>query len=181
MAEDDDLDIGGDEGAADSGKSKGGMGGILPTILKWVAIVVGAVILIVTVVVITMNIMNKNSPSQTSIPSSEDFAQSREVLDWYTIEQIRTKTSDANPASVVVEVVLGYKSQDKVTSTEITQRKVEIKDFIRRYFTSKTVNELKPQNENVMRIEIRNAINDDILTGSKIKDVRFMSLETIEQ
>lgn len=180
MADEDDLDINGED-SGDSGTSKAGMGGILPTILKWVAIVVGAIILIVTVVVITMNIMNKNSPSQTLIPNSGDFVQTREVLDWYTIETIRTKSSDASPASVIVDVVLGYKSQDKVASTEITQRKIEIKDFIRRYFTQKSVNELKPQNEREMQIEIRNSINDDILTSSKIKDVRFMGLETIEQ
>ncbi len=179
MADEDDLDVGEDGGEA--GKPARG-GGIIPTILKWVAIVVGAIILIVTVVVITMNIMNKNSPSQTVIPTSEDYVKSREVLDWYSsIGQIRTKTSDANPCSVVVEVVLGYKTQDKVTSTEITQRQIEIKDFIRRYFTQKSASELKPQNEREMQIEIRNSINDDILTNSKIKDVRFMSLEVIEQ
>lgn len=180
MADEDDVLNDGDEASGDSGKSAG-LGGVLPMILKWVAIVVGAIILIVTVVVITMNIMNKNSPGQTAIPTSDDFVQSKEVLSWYTIESIRTKSSDANPASVIVEVVLGYKQDDKIASTEITQRKVEIKDFIRRYFTQKTVSELKPQNEREMQIEIRNAINDDIMSDSKIKDVRFMSLETIEQ
>ena len=94
---------------------------------------------------------------------------------------IRTKTSDVNPASVIVEVVLGYKKDDKATSTEITQRTVELKDFLRRYFTQKSYEELKPQNEEALRIEIRNAINDSILSSSKIKDVRFMTLDVIQQ
>ena len=78
-------------------------------------------------------------------------------------------------------MVLGYKKDDKATSTEITQRTVELKDFLRRYFTQKSAEELKPQNEEGIRIEIRNAINDEILSSSKIKDVRFMTLDVIQQ
>jgi len=119
---------------------------------------------------------------QTATPISQDYVGRREVLDWYTsLGSIRTKTSDAIPASVVVDVVLGYKSQDKITSAEITSRQIEIKDFLRRFFTEKTASELKPQNEDKLRIEIRNTINDDILSTSKIKDVRFLSLDVIEQ
>ena len=76
---------------------------------------------------------------------------------------------------------MGYKKDDKTTSTEITQRTVELKDFLRRYFTQKSADELRPQNEEELRIEIRNAINDSILSSSKIKDVRFMQLDVIQQ
>ena len=95
--------------------------------------------------------------------------------------QISAKTSDDIPASVMVEVVLGYKQDDKATSSEITARQIEIKDFLRRYFSQRTVEELKANNEDKLRIEIRNAINDDILSSSKIRDVRFLSLNVIEQ
>jgi len=95
--------------------------------------------------------------------------------------QIRTKSSDILPASIVVEVVLGYKLDDKTTASEITSRQIEIKDFLRRYFTEKTSLELRPSNEDKLRVEIRNSINDDILSTTKIRDVRFLSLEVIEQ
>jgi flagellar FliL protein len=95
--------------------------------------------------------------------------------------QIRTKSSDILPASIVVEVVLGYKLDDKATASEITSRQIEIKDFLRRYFTEKTSLELRPSNEDKLRVEIRNSINDDILSTTKIRDVRFLSLEVIEQ
>ena len=52
---------------------------------------------------------------------------------------------------------------------------------MRRYFTQKTAEELAPQNEENLKIEIRNAINDQILSSSKIKDVRFMQLDVIAQ
>ncbi|AEE17024.1 flagellar basal body-associated FliL family protein [Treponema brennaborense] len=181
MADDDlGLDDNGESGGA--AEKKRGIGGLFPALLKWVAIVLGAIILIVTVVVITMKIMGGNSAQQAAIPVSQDYVGKREILDWYSsIGSIRTKTSDSIPASVVVEVVLGYKKDDKATSTEITARQIEIKDFLRRYFTEKKISELRPQNEDKLRIEIRNAINDDILSSSKIKDVRFLSLEIIEQ
>ena len=116
------------------------------------------------------------------IPVSQEYGSKREVLDWYTsLGQVSTKTSDAIPASVIVEVVLGYKQADKAASTEITQRQIEIKDYLRRYFTELTVEDLRPRNEEKRRIEIRNAINDDILSSSKIRDVRFLSLQIIEQ
>ena len=44
-----------------------------------------------------------------------------------------------------------------------------------------TAEDLRPRNEEKRRIEIRNAINDDILSSSKIRDVRFLSLQIIEQ
>ncbi len=175
MADEDlELDDGGEGAAAGGGKSKGG--GFLPTLLKWLAIVVGAIILIVTVVVITMNIMQGNNSNSTSvIQTGEEYSTKREALAWYTsIGQSTYTTIDVPAASVTVEVILGYKEDDKVASTEITKRQYEIKDYFRRYFSSKSKNELRVQDEDKLRLEIKNAINDDILTGAKIYDVLFL-------
>ena len=182
MADEDEglgLDDGGDAGAA---PAKGGKGLLIPGLLKWVAIGLAAVILIVTVVVITMKVVGGNNTStNAAIPMTEEYSASKEILDWYTsLGLIQTRTMEANPASVRVDVVLGYKKEDKATSTEITQRTVELKDFLRRYFTQKTADELRPQNEENLKIEIRNAINDTILSSSKIKDVRFMQMDVIQ-
>lgn len=187
MADDNNLDLNDDTDvdslSASDSKSKGkGLGGIFPALLKWIAIVLGAIILIVTVVFITMKVIGGSQSQVPVVPVTEEYTSNREILDWYSsLGAIRTKTSDVNPASVIVEVVLGYKKEDKATSTEITQRTVELKDFLRRYFTQKSYEELKPQNEESLRIEIRNAINDSILSSSKIKDVRFMQLDVIQQ
>ncbi len=181
MADDDDLNL--EEGGGEGAPAKSGKGLLIPGLLKWVAIGLGAIILIVTVVVITNLIMNGNKSGTTGgvAITTEEYSQTKEILDWYSsLGTTRTKTSDQNPASVVVDVVLGYKKDDKATSTEITQRTVELKDFLRRYFTQKTADELKPQNEENLKIEIRNAINDSILSSSKIKDVRFMQLDVIQ-
>lgn len=178
MAENNEDDVGMDGEAVAA--TSNGKGGLLPGLLKWIAIGLGAVILIVTIVVLTVHIMGLEKSGTAAVPTTEEYAPSKEVLDWYqSLGSIRTKTSDETPASVVVDVVLGYKKDDKATSTEITQRTVELKDYLRRYFTQKSVDELNPSDEETLKIEIRNAINDSILSGSKIKDVRFMQLDVI--
>ncbi len=161
---------------------KSGVKGIFPQLLKFVLIGLAAIILIVTIVVITNLIMNKKGISQTAIPVSEEYTAKRESYDWYTsLDQIRTSTNDAIPASVSVTIVLGYKKEDKAASSEITERRIEIIDFLRRYFSEKTIEELKPQNEDVLRQQIRDQINDDILTNSRIKDVRFTAKDVVQQ
>ena len=171
------------ENTSGSDKKDKGVGGLFPMLLKWIVIILGAIIIIVTVSVITVKIVSGNTAHQQYIPiSSEEYVGKREVLDWYTsLGQITTKTVDPVPASVIVDVVIGYKVGDKAASTEITQRQIEIVSFLRRYFSQLTVEDLKPQNEDKRCIEIRNAINDDILSSSKIRDVQFKSLQVIEQ
>ena len=174
-----------DDGMEDSGASapkKGGIGGLFAGFLKWILIGVAAVILIVTIVVITTIILNKGGKRQTSIPVSEEFTSQREDYDWYTsLDQIRTLTSDANPASVSVTIALGYRKDDKQASTEITSRRIEIIDFLRRFFSEKTTEELRPQNEEMLKQQIRDQINDDILSNSRIRAVMFTSKDIIQQ
>lgn len=178
-----DDDLGLDEGGASAPAGKGGgLGSVLPNILKWVAIAIGAIILIGTVSFVVVKLVTSNTTNMQTIPVAGEYVPSREILDWYSaIGVIRTRTSDPVAATVSVEVVLGYKKEDKVAATELTARLIEIKDFLRRYFTAKTAAELQPVNEDKLKIEIRNAINDDILSGSKIREVRFLSLDVISQ
>lgn len=183
MADNDDLGL--DEGGASSAPAKKGkMGGVLPGLLKWIIIAVAAVILIVVVVVVTVKLVSKGSSNGSgNTPVSQNYQGQREILDWYTsLGVIQTTSCDDIPATIRVDVVLGYKKDDKATSTEITQRTVELKDFLRRYFNGKTAAELKnTANEDRLKIELRNAINDKYLTSSKIRDVVFLQKDVIEQ
>ena len=183
MADNDELGLD-DGGASSSPAKKGKMGGLLPGLLKWIIIAVAAIILIVVVVFVTVKIATKGSSGPAGgQPASVSYTAQREILDWYTsLGVIQTTTSDDIPATVRVDVVLGYKKDDKATSTEITQRTVELKDFLRRYFNGKTAAELKnTANEERLKTELRNAINDKYLTSSKIRDVVFLQKDVIEQ
>ena len=174
MMDDDDEQIG-----MDAAKPKRG-GGLISTIIKWVALVVGALIVIVTVVVITVKIMGAGGASHTGLPVSEEFRDKRDPLQYsQIIEALRIHTKDTVPASLMVQVAFGYTSNDKSTPQEISARKVEITDFLRSYFQSKTVAELRQEEK--IKIEIRNEMNDHVLTRNKIKDVRFTKYEIVEQ
>ena len=113
-------------------------------------------------------------------PVSEEFKDKRDPLQYsQIIEALRVKTKDSIPASLIVQVAFGYNSNDKSTPQEISSRKVEITDFLRAYFQSKTVAELKQEEK--IKIEIRNEMNDNVLTRNKIKDVSFTKYEIVEQ
>lgn len=180
MADDDlNLDVG-DGGDIGSPKKRGNvLGGLLPTLLKWVAIVVGAIILIVTVVVVTMQILNNNSPATTVVPISQQYEPKPPIYSWYqSLPDVRTRTNDPIPGSVIIHAALGYTPDDNTASIEITARTVEIQDYLRKYFSNKKLVEFK--DEDALKLEIKNDIND-ILTQSSIKDVRFLTYDIIEQ
>jgi len=155
-------------------------GGLIVTIVKWFALVVIALVVIVTVVVITVKIMGTGGPSHTQFATSEEFRDKRDPLQYsQIIEALRVHTADNVPASLMVQVAFGYTSNDKSTPQELSARKVEITDFLRSYFQGKTVAELKQEGK--VKIEIRNEMNDNVLTSGKIKDVRFTKYEIVEQ
>lgn len=180
---DDGLNIDeGAEGAEAAPPKKGLAAGFIVAILKGVAIGVGGVVLVTVIAWLVANKVSSSKAAENPVQLiNDDIKPKRETLDWYSsIDEIRTKTSDKPPATVTVDIVLGYKHDDKATSTEITQRKYELIDFLRRYFTAKSMLELKPQNEGNLKIELRNAINDEILSNGKIHDVMFSKLDILE-
>lgn len=186
MADDDSIGESlGDDGVDAGGGKKGGkLGALFSGVLKWVIIGIAATIVIVVVVVVTVKIVSNNKSSVTSIPNSEEYISGqREIYDWYkSIGTIQTTTSDDIPATVRANVFLAYKKDDKATATEITARSVELKDYLRKYFRGKTSAELRnANNEDALKIEIRNGINDKILSSSKIRDISFDQLDVIEQ
>ncbi|MCR4741844.1 MAG: flagellar basal body-associated FliL family protein [Treponema sp.] len=185
MADENDVNLGDEAGEEAVSTKKGGkLGKLFSGFLKWIIIGIAAVIIIVVVVVVTIKIASNNKSSVTSIPSSGEYVSGqREIFDWYTsLGVIQTVTCDDPPATVRVDLALAYKKDDKATSTEITQRTVELKSYLRRYFTGKTADEMKnPNNEDALENEIKNGINDKILSSSRIRDVKFLQKDVIEQ
>ena len=176
LAQDNEMD--GIPGADSPVKAK--KAGLIPTLLKYIALALAALIFIVTVVVITVNLMSKRGQSQSEYPIAEEYRDSREMLQYYSaIGAVKALTSDVVPATVVANVELGYPQNDKTTSQELTARLVELKDSLRSYFQNKTVAELRQEEK--IKIEIRNEINDNILSKSKIKAVAFTQYDIIEQ
>ena len=184
MADDDESLLGDDVGTPAPAKKRG-IGSLFTGFLRWIIIAISAIIVIVVISLVTTLIVTKHKTSSSATvyqSGMEEHQANKEVFDWYkSIGVIQTTTCDDNPATVRVDVYLGYKQDDKACSTEITQRSVELKDFLRQYFRSKTAAELKnANNEDKLKMEIRNGINDKVLSSSKIRSISFNQLDVVD-
>lgn len=95
----------------------------------------------------------------------------------FSLGPVQVRTGDPAPATVLVEAAFGY--TDKETSAELSQRSVELRDFLKRYFSRKTRKELLPENQEKLKTEILNIINVEILESSQIKSVVFIKMDVI--
>ena len=180
MSDSDDLDLDGDAPAS-APKKASGLASLLPNLLKFVAIGLGALIFIVTVSVITYNILNRGGQSQSPIPSASPFVGSRPQYQMFSsIGVVRTSTKDPLPYSVVVDMVVGYDLNDNATASELTARLYELKDFVRLFFKSKTADELRPENEPRIKAEIIERLNTSVLgSGGRVRIVLFNQLDVM--
>ena len=188
MSDSDDLDLDGGDAPEAGGASKkrgggGGLGNLLPTILKFVAIGIGALIFIVTVSVITYNIMNKGGKQQTvlSDPSSPYVGKRPEYGYYDSIGSITVRTRDFPVnASVTVDMIIGFDLGDLTASQELASRRYELRDFVRRYFTGKYMAELAPEREEDLKKEIREMLNTRFLDSARARIILFNRLDVTE-
>ena len=93
------------------------------------------------------------------------------LLDWYIVDTVVSKAEISSP--ILVKIALGYMKKDKQTLSEIKERRIEISDFIARYFSDLTLEEMN--NKNVLEEQICAKINDEILCNGKILDIKILS------
>lgn len=180
MSDDDDILDGGS--GIDSGSKKSSrLGGLLPKLLKMIAIGLGALIFIVTVAVITFNFLNKGGRSQTVVSDTDPYVGRRPEYMYFTaLDSIRTRTYDPTPFVVVVKINLGYDMNDRYAQTELTNRQYEIIDFLRTFFSLKTAAELGPENQARLKQEIREELNARILQNTRVREVLFQQFDVTE-
>ncbi|MDR2793396.1 MAG: flagellar basal body-associated FliL family protein [Treponema sp.] len=180
---DEKVDLGGNEDSGDGGgkKKKGnGLVMLLPQLLKFVAIGLGLLILIVTISVITVKILNKGGTSQTVVADDDAYVGTRPQYSMFSaLPVIRATTKDPSPYSVVVELVLGYDLNNATAATELTSRLVELQDFIRNYFSNKYNADLQPDKETQLKQDLMEKLNR-LLNTAKVRAVFFKQLSTME-
>jgi flagellar FliL protein len=178
----DEADVNLDEDVKDgeaAGKKTGP--GLLPKLLKFIAIGLGAFIFIVTVTILTFNIMNKGGKSQTAVPMTDSYAAVKKQYSMFTlIGNITTRTRDPTPWNVSVDMIIGYDLNDNATATELTARVYELRDSIRSYFSSKSADNLQPENESRIKNEIRERLNTTVLDKARIRIILFDKLDLYE-
>ena len=186
MSDHDDLNLDGED-VNDSGapqkKKRGILGGLLPNILKFAAIGLGALIFIVTVVVITVNIINKRGTQQTTVSSPESpYLGTRQIFAIYDqIGSITTRTRDPMPGSNVTVVMnIGYDQDNQEATLELINRRHELRDFVRRYFATKYASDLVPEKEDDLKREIREQLNTRFLDKARVRIILFDRLDVME-
>jgi flagellar FliL protein len=183
MSDNDDLgmDGGGEDAGGDgSPKKASGLGALLPNLLKFVAIGLGALIFIVTVAVITFKLMNGSGKSQTVIPESSPYQGTRPIYASFTaIGPINVRTRDPAPYAVVVDVVIQYDLNDNASATELTGRLYELRDFVRKFFSSCYAKDLDPENEPRLKQQIVEQLNTGVLNTAKARNILFNKLDVL--
>jgi flagellar FliL protein len=173
---------GGEEGGEEGGKkrkSASGLAKLLPSLLKFVGIGLGAVILIITVSVITYNLLSKGGKQQTAVPVTESYLGTKPQYQMFRlIGPITTRLNDAY--TVRVDMIIGYDVNDNVAGSEFAARQDEIRDFLRRYFRAKTSGELRPENEEQVKREIREQLNTQILDKARVRIILFNTFDVME-
>ena len=182
MSDADDLDLdGGDHPGIDAPKKASGLAALLPNLLKFIAIGLGALIFIVTVSVITNNVLNSSGRSQPIPPVNSPFVGTRPTYQFFTlIGTVRTTTNDTVPWTVVVNLELGYDENDNATATELSSRLSELREFVRVFFRSKSARELGPDNEARLKQEIMEYINNRIMNTGRIRQVTIIQLDLMQ-
>ena len=176
MSDSNELDLDGAETSDLDSKAKktSGLAALLPNLLKFVAIGLGALIFIVTVSVITFNILNKRGTAQTTIPSNSPYIGARPEYSFFSaIGVVRTQTRDPVPHAVVVDMILHYDMNDNAANTEMTSRLYELRDFVRSFFRGKTASELMPENEDRLKREMIEHLNNRIFSKAKVRLITF--------
>ena len=178
----DELDLEGTEPIGEvAPKKTSGLGALLPSILKFAAIGIGALIFIATVSIITYRIMSGSGASQTVVSSTEVYSPKRPELSWFTaIGVVRTRTKDPTPYSVVVNVIIGYDKDSKIGQAELTNRLYELRDFVRNFFSVKSAADLKAENEESLKQEMREILNNNLLQNMRVREILFQQLDVVE-
>jgi len=172
-----------EEIAGGDGQELGGKTGFIPAVvlrlLKWVALGLAAVIFIVTIVVVTVSILNKG-PRNVVYPSdSVEYNEVPDILQWYDLKEIRVRTSDKQPVTVVIHPKLGYKMADTAVQTDLIARNEIIVDRIRSFFAEKVASELTADKEQQIKNELKQAINK-LVENQSVKEIVFLDFNVIE-
>ena len=176
-------EVGGDESS--SGQKKiGFVPGLLIQILKWAGIILAGIIFVVTVVVITVNLLfSGQTARQSRIPLSEEYQETLPELQYYPVmpdgESMRGSTSDQPRQTFIVDPYMGYDGENSALESEIINRLIQIRDLALTYFSSKTADELLGvSNQARVKNELTERINR-ILTTGRIRDIAFERYDVI--
>lgn len=177
MADQDNLNLedvgGGSEEVSAEGRRVGFLPAFVIQILKWVAIGLGFILLAVTTVIITMNVVGRNqgsTPLDLASPAME--AKAPPLLYDDAVEDIRGVTVDEPPSVFILKLSLGYMPDEKALAMELTARRRQIQSLVLTMISNKSRDELKPEHYDTLLNELKLQINK-LLQNGQIREVVF--------
>ncbi len=174
---DTDDDVVGAEETQPGQRRVGFLPGVLIQILKWVGIILGAIIFIVTVVVVTVNFLGRGNTGQTRVPESAEYQAEIPILDWYEqVGELRGSTADDVRTTFIVEPYLGYDGDNNDLTTELIARQIQLIGIFNDYFGAANVAELKEMGKDMVEQVLKDEINR-ILRNGVIQDIVFGSYQ----
>lgn len=174
-----DDEVGGDAGASEGSKKRVGfLPAIVIQILKWAAIVIGLIIFVVTIVIVTLNIIGAGSPGQARTDITEDYAENLPIYEYYALDELRGVTADEVRNTYVVTLQIGYDEGDKVTNNEIIRRRIQIVDQVSLWFASqRAAYLLDARNRAEIQQKLKALINQ--IMARDVREVRFTNYQVL--
>lgn len=168
-----DVAAGGD---LEVGKKVGFLPAALIRILTWVALGLAAIIFIVTVVILTMNIVLRDRQSVSAPPVSEEYVTKPPRLDYNEVGEIRTRTADPEKYMVILTPSVGFDGDNKQLANEVVQRKPEMIHYIRSTVSQMTAKQI--ENEAELLETLKTGLNR-ILSEGRIQNIILTDLQII--
>jgi flagellar basal body-associated protein FliL len=82
---------------------------------------------------------------------------------------------------VSVKMVIGYDMGDNTAENELTGKAEEINNFLRDFFGNKTLDELQPENEGKIKMEIKELLSTKVLDNTTVRLILFDKLDIFEE
>ena len=186
MADKDDEFLDNEEGGGDAPAKEGSKGGspfasaFLLQILKWAAILVGFLILVVTVSVVVFSVMGGSQKENDPVLESPEYSTEPLSGDWYNeIPEFRGETKDQDARSMyVIKLHIMYASGDKELQNQLINRTIQIQDALLTWFSLQTSTYLREiNNRDAIRETVRQLINK--MLARPVLDIRFTKYEIL--
>lgn len=142
-------------------------------ILGLIVFIIPALIIIFTVIT---NVITYKGTVQTIVDDSNStYVESTPEFSFFELNPISARTLDGY--SITIELTIGYDLNDQNANNELLNRRIQLNDFIRRYFLSKNSSEIVPDKEEFIKNEIKEMLNTRFLDNARIRFLLFNKLE----
>ncbi|MBN1799283.1 MAG: flagellar basal body-associated FliL family protein [Spirochaetales bacterium] len=150
--------------------------------LKWAAIGIIVVLLVIIVAYLTVQIaLQGRVPGQDLPPVSQQIAASTEIYQFYkNLQPLRGQTADNPPYIFTAEIHIAYEKGNNAMTTEINERDSQIHNLILKILGSKNASELNTNDFSLLERDITYSLNQ-IMRSGKIKAVFIQEMQTFPQ